>query len=346
MLDARRIKALTLGRQELTTDVVMRFAAAKLVAALTLILFAAPLAAEAQQAGKVPRVGVLSAPPLSSMMFPRQFPEALRDLGYIEKQNIVLEWRSADGRPDRLADLAAELARAKVDVIVAITNPDVLAAKRATTTIPIIMAAAADPVGAGFVASLARPGGNITGRSYSSSETVAKQLEVFKETVPAITRVVYLRGEVLLPTTQEGLSVGARALGLTLREVQLPTDDVARALEEVRRWRPDGLYVSPGIPAGHLDAILKFAAQHLLPAMSGIRGIVEAGGLMAYAPSALEAARRTAYYVDRILKGARPADLPVEQPQRYDLVINLKTAKQIGLTIPQSILLRADALIE
>ncbi len=324
----------------------MRFAVAKLVAALTLILFGAPLAAEAQPAGKVPRVGVLTVLPLSSIMFPRQFPGALRDLGYIEKQNIILEWRSADGKPDRLADLAAELVRVKVDVMVAITNPEILAAKRATTTIPIVMAAAADPVGAGFVASLARPGGNITGRSYSSSETVAKQLELFKETVPTITRVVYLRGEVLSPTTREGLPAGAQALGLTLREVQLPTDDVARALEDVRRWRPDGLYVVPTIPAGHLDAILKFAVQHRLPAMSAVRGPVDAGALMAYAPNALEAARRTAYYVDRILKGARPAALPVEEPQQYDLVINLKTAKLIGLTIPQSILLRAHELIE
>lgn len=324
----------------------MRFPIAKLVAALTLILVAVPLAVEAQPAGKVARVGVLTVLPMSSMMFPRQFPEALRELGYVEKQNIILEWRSADGRPDRLADLAAELVRVKVDVMVAITNADILAAKRATTTIPIIMAAAADPVAAGFVASLARPGANITGRAYSSSETVAKQLEVFKETVPTITRVVHLRGEVLLPTTREGLLAGAQALGLTLREVQLPADNVARVLEEVRHWRPDGLYVSPTIPAGHRDAILKFAVQHRLPTMSAIHGLVEAGGLMAYAPNALEGARRTAYYVGRILKGARPADLPVEQPQRYDLVINLKTAKQIGLTIPQSILLRADALIE
>jgi putative ABC transport system substrate-binding protein len=335
-----------LGRQELQTEAVMRVPVAKRVAALALILFAAPLAAEAQQAGKIQRVGVLAVQPLASLLFPRQFPEALRDLGYVEKQNIVLEWRSADGRHDRLADLAAELVHVKVDVIVAITNPEILAAKSTTTTIPIIMAAAGDPVGAGLVASLARPGGNITGRSYSSSETVAKQLQVFKQTVSRITRIVYMRGEALVPTTQEGLPVGARALGLTLREVQLPTDDVARTLEEVRRWRPDGLYVGPSIPAGHLHAILQFAAQYQLPVMSANHGVVEAGALMAYAPSPLEAARRTAYYVDRILKGARPADLPVEQPQKYDLVINLKTAKAIGLTLPQSILLRADSLIE
>jgi ABC-type uncharacterized transport system substrate-binding protein len=211
----------------------MRFAAAKLVAALILVMFAAPLAAEAQPPGRVPRIGVLTVLPLLSITFPRQFPEALRDLGYIEKQNIILEWRSADGKADRLADLAAELVRVKVDVIVAITNPDILAAKQATTTIPIIMAAGADPVGTGFVASLARPGGNITGRVYSSSETVAKQLEVFKETVPTLTRVAYLRGETMQPpSTQEGLPAGAKALGLALHDVPLPRDDVARALEK------------------------------------------------------------------------------------------------------------------
>jgi putative ABC transport system substrate-binding protein len=322
------------------------FAAARLVAVRILITAAAPLAAETQPAGKVARVGVLSVAPLSSRMFPRQFPGALRDLGYIEMQTIILEWRSADGKPDRLADLAAELVRVKVDAIVAIANPDILAAKRATTTIPIIMAGAADPVGGGFVASPARPGGNITGRAYSSAETVAKQLQIFKETVPSVTRVVYLHGEVLLPTAREGLRAGAQALGLTLHEVQLPADNVARALAEVRRWRPDGFYVSAFIPAAHRDAILTFAMQHRLPAISPIRGMVEAGGLMGYVPSALEGARRAAYYVDRILKGARPADLPVEQPQEYELIINLKTAKAIGLTIPQSILMRADELIE
>jgi putative tryptophan/tyrosine transport system substrate-binding protein len=329
---------------------VVRFAVAKLVAALTLILFATPLAAEVQPARKVPLVGVLTVLPLSSMAFSRQFPEALRDLGYVEEQNVTLEWRSADGRPDRVAALAAELVRLKPDVIIAVTNVDILAAKRATTTIPIIMVAALDPVGTGLVASLARPGGNVTGRMWVSSETVGKQLEIFKQTVPAITRVVYL-GSAGVPgteTTVRGARAGAQALGLTLRMLELrQTDDMARVLEEVRRWQPDALFVTPaGIPAGHRDAILRFAVQHRLPVMAPVRGVVEAGGLMVYAPSALEAARRTAYYVDRILKGTSPADLPVELPQKFDLVINLKTARAIGLTIPQSILLRADELIE
>ncbi len=333
----------------MTTIVVMRFAAAGLIAAFILIIFAAPLAVEAQPAGKVPRIGVLSLIPISSW-FARQFPEALRDLGYVEKQNIVLELRSADGKLDRLADLAAELIRVRADVIVAMTTPDALAAKRATTTIPIVMAAAQDPVAFGLVASLARPGGNVTGRAFLPPETVGKQFEVLKETVPTITRVVYLRG-VDVPghaTSVQGLRAGAQALGLTLREVEMrPTGDVAGVLEEVRRWQPDALYVGVvGISAGHRDAILRFAVQHRLPTISANRPTVMAGALMTYAPSALESVQRTAWYVDRILKGARPADLPVEQPMKFDLVINLKTAKQIGLTIPQSILRRADELIE
>ncbi len=330
------------------TKVTTRFAAAKLVAALTVILCASPPPVEAQAAGKVLRVGVLTVIPLSNMAFPRQFPDALRDLGYIEKQNIVLEWRSADGRHDRLASLAAELVGLKVDVIVALINPDILAAKRATTTIPIVMASAHDPAAAGLVASLARPGGNVTGRTSIAPETAGKELELLKEMVPTITRVVYLGDVRGIETTLQGRQAGAKTLGLTLRVMQLqPTDDLPRVLEEVRRWRPDALFLSPaGFSAGHRDAILRFASQHRLPTMSPTRGMVEAGVLVAYAPSALEAAQRAAYYVDRIARGARPADLPVEQPQRYDLIINLRTARAIGLTIPQSILLRADELIE
>lgn len=321
------------------------------LAALVAVVLAAPLAAAAQAAGKVPRVGVLTVIPLSSTSaLWRMFTEALRDLGYVDRQNIVLEWRSADGKPDRLGDLAAELVRVNSDVIVAMTNEDILAAKRATSTIPIIMVAALDPVAAGLVASLARPGGNITGRTYWGSETAGKLIEILKETVPTITRVVWVRGAGVpgITTHVHAVQAGARALGLALREVELrPADDMGRVLEEVRRWRPDALYVGPsGIPAGHWDAILKFAAQHRLPALYHTRTAVQAGGLVRYAPSTLEMARRLAYYVDRILKGARPADLPVEQPQKFDLTINLKTARAMGLTIPQSILLRADELIQ
>jgi putative ABC transport system substrate-binding protein len=297
-------------------------------------LLAAPLGAQAQPARRVPRVGILTLTPLGSMMFPRQFPDALRDLGYVEQQDIILDWHSADGRPERLAGLAAELVRGKVDVIVAISNADILAAKRATATIPIVMAAASDPVGDGFVASLARPGGNITGRTFASPELVGKQIEILKEAVPTIARLVYFRGDDVsgaFSTTHRGVQAAAQALGLTLHAVEVrQVDDVARVLDEVRRWRPDAFYVVPNVPGGHRDAILRFAVQHRLPAMSQVRGMTEAGALMVYAPSAVEAARRVAYYVDRILRGARPADLPVEQPQKFDLVINLRTAKRSG----------------
>lgn len=331
--------------------VVMRSPVPKLAAALAFMLVAAPLAAEAQPAEKVPRVGVLSVIPLSSTQrLWRTFTEALRDLGYVDKQNFVMEWRWADGKPDRLADLAADLVRVNADVIVAMTNEDTLAAKRATSTIPIIMVTALDPVAAGLVASLARPGGNITGRAWAGSETTGKLIEILKETVPTITRVVWLRGAGVtgITTHVQAVQAGARALGLALREVELRhTDDMGRVLEEVRRWRPDAVYVGPsGIPAGHWAAILKFAVQHRLPALYHTRSAVQAGGLVMYAPSVPEMARRVAYYVDRILKGARPAELPVEQPQKFDLIINLKTARALGLTIPQSILLRADELIE
>ncbi|MBI2159649.1 MAG: ABC transporter substrate-binding protein [Candidatus Rokubacteria bacterium] len=311
-----------------------------IAAALTLVSFAAPLAVEAQPAGKVPRVGVLTTLPLSSWIFARQFPEALRDLGYVEKQNIILEWRSADGRLDRLADLAAELVRAKADVIVAMTNADVVAAKRATTTIPIVMGAAQDPVAAGLVASLARPGGNITGRTYLNPETVGKQLELLKETVPTITRVVYLRG-VDAPgyaTTYQGLRAGAQTLGLTLREVEVrKTDDVARVLEEVRRWQPDALYVG---------VVADLAVKHRLPLMYGVIEYTEAGALASYWPNSAEMFRRAASYVHRILTGIRPGDLPIEQPLKFELVVNLRTAKALGLTIPPWLLLRVNRLIE
>jgi putative ABC transport system substrate-binding protein len=237
-----------LGRHDVITEVVMRFAVATLVGPLAFVLLATPLAAGAQPAGKVPRVGILTELPLSSIMFPRQVPDALGELGYVEKQNVILEWRSADGKPDRLADLAAELVQAKVDVIVALTNADILAAKRATTTIPIVMGAALDPVAAGLVDSLARPGRNITGRMWTNSETVAKQLQIFKETVPTMTRVVVLG---LTDVNVEGARAGAQALGLTLRVVEIrQTEDVARVLEEVRRrWQPHhSLWVREPLP--------------------------------------------------------------------------------------------------
>ena len=324
----------------------MRFAVARLIAPLILVLFAVPLAAEAQPAVRLPRVGVLTALPLSSMAFTRQFPEALRDLGWVEGRNIVLEWRSGDGSPDRLADLATELTRLKADVIVAVIDSDIRAAKRATTTIPIVMVAAQDPVGAGFVASLARPGGNVTGKAWFDPETGGKFLQILKETVPTTTRVLYMSGG---DVSRFALAMQASALplGLMLQVMEWrPTDDVAHVLDEVGRQKPEALILSSALPISHRDAILNFAVKHRLPTMTNTRGVATAGALMAYTPNSLDATRRVAYYVDRILKGARPADLPVELPQTYELIINLQTARAIGLTIPQSILLRADDLIK
>ena len=316
-------------------------------------LLCPPLTAGAQPQTKIPQVGVLTVVPLSSLALPRHFPDALREFGYVDKQNILLEWRSAEGKRERLADLAAELVRLRVDVIVALSNPAILAAKQATATIPIVMGGSQDPVGAGLVASLARPGGNITGRAFYAPETVGKQLQILKETVPTLTRLMLLttRGARGIPgfaiLFQEA-EEGARALGLTLRVTELgPTEDMVQFLEEVRRWQPDALYIgTTGISVGQRDAILKFALQQRLPTMATARGVVERGALMFYVPSTIEYARRAASYVDRILKGAKPADLPIELPQKHDLVINLKTAKALGLTIPQSILLRADEVIE
>jgi putative ABC transport system substrate-binding protein len=307
-----------------------------------------PLTARAQAAGKVPRVGVLTVLPLSSMAFTREFPGALRDLGYVEGRNIVLDWRSADGSRGRLADLAAELVRLKADVLVTVNNEDTFAAKRATTTIPIIMVAGHDPVGAGLIASLARPGGNISGRAWFGPETSGKMLQILKETVSTTTRVLFIGGPgAEASSVVRGMRASALPLGLTLHVIEFPsTDDVAPLLDEVDRWKPDALFLGSSMRVGHRDAILNFAVQRRLPTMTNTRGLVSAGALMAYIPNSLDATRSVAYCVDRILKGASPADLPVTLPQRLDLIINLKTAKAIGLTIPPSILLRADDLIE
>jgi ABC-type uncharacterized transport system substrate-binding protein len=318
--------------------------------ALALGLLAAPLAVEAQQAGKAHRIGVLTIHSFSSITFTQQFPEALRDLGYVEGQNIILEWRSADGRSDRLTDLAADLVRIKADVIVALTNPDIVAAKRATTTIPIVMGAASDPVSAGFVESLASPRGNITGGTWFNPEGAGKILEILRETIPRATRVALLTGAGFPGAAAyiQSNQTAAQALGVTLRVVEMQqTDEIARVLEQVHHWQPDALYVVPtGVVAGHRDVVLKFAEQKRLPAIYTVRGWVNAGGLMVYTASPIESAQRVARYVDRILKGAKPADLPVEQPTKFELVVNLRTAKALGLTIPPSVLARADEIIE
>jgi len=316
-------------------------------------LLTAPLAAEAQPVGKVSRVGVLSveAAPFTEAGVAAPFLAALRDLGWIASQNIVFEARYAAGQPDRLPALAADLVRLKVDVIVTFLNQETLAAKRATASIPIVMFLGIYPVQAGLVASLARPGGNVTGTSVGPV-TGGKYLELLKEAVPKLTRVAIL-WDPTFPgfadtAIQAELDVEARKLGLTLAsiEVQRP-DDIERALARIAKERPGALWVLPiGPLAAGTRQIFDFAAQHRLPTIVPTRYFVEAGGLMSYGYDREHLVKRAASYVDRILKGAKPADLPIEQPTKFELVINLKTAKALGLTIPPSLLQRADQVIE
>ena len=279
---------------------------------------------------------------------------ALRERGYIEGQNIAIEYRYAEGKHDRFPELAAELVRLKVDIIVAAGGPNVIrAAKNATKTIPIVMVGAgADPVEAGFIESLARPGGNVTGITNLNRELSGKRLELFKEAVPKLARVAVLyeggdSGHVR--EVKEVLPVAARALGLTVQpwEVRV-AEDFDRVFAALNKRRPDGLYLTRGSPLMRANAkrIVDFALKSRLPSMYVGRVAVDAGGLISYGADLTDSYRRVATYVDKILKGAKPADLPVEQPTKFELVINLKTAKQIGLAIPQKVLGRADKVIK
>src|ERR1700730_16908569 len=322
------------------------------IGALTGGLLAAPLAAEAQQVGKVPRIGFLSVtspsdrPPLLDA-----FRQGLRELGWVEGQNIVIDYRYAEDRVDRLPDLAAELVRLKVDLIVSMGTQGVTAAKNATETIPIVMIAVRDPVGTGLIASLARPGGNVTGVSgYAGLETVAKQLELLKETVPKIRRVAILSNpaNAYHQLAIREVHVAARSLGVQLQllEARGP-NEFDGAFAAMAKERVGALLVlSDAIVGSHRTRLADLAARSRLPAAFGVRDDVEAGGLMSYGPSILDSYRQAATYVDRILRGAKPAELPVERPTKFEFVINMKTAKALGLTIPQSVLLRADHVIE
>jgi len=323
------------------------------LAVVLAVSLAAPLAADAQPAGKVPRIGFLGLtspsdrPPLLDA-----FRQRLRDLGWVEGQNIVIDYRYGEGRVDRLPDLAAELVRLKVDLIVASAGTQVaMAAKNATETIPIVMIAVRDPVGTGLIAGLARPGGNVTGVSGSAGlEWVAKQLELLKETVPEIRRVAILSNpaNAYHQLAIREVNVAARSLGVRLQllEARGP-NEFDGAFAAMAKERVGALLVlSDGIFSLHRTRLADLAAKSRLPAAYGVRESVEAGGLMSYGPSLLDSYRQAATYVDRILRGAKPAELPVEQPTKYELVINLKTAKALGLTIPQSLLVRADEIIQ
>jgi putative tryptophan/tyrosine transport system substrate-binding protein len=323
-----------------------------LLSAVATLILASIFPAAAQQPKKVPRIGFLSAATrTSSPHLTEAFLQGLRELGYVEGQNITVEYRWAEGRFEQLPDLAGDLVHLKVDVIVAAVTQPSLAAKKATGTIPIVMVGVSDPVESGLVASLARPGTNITGTSSMTAEVVGKQLELLKETLPKISRVAALwnpANPVFQAIQRRETEVAARALGMQLQLVEARgPDEIDRAFAAMAKERTKALLVlGDPVFASHRKRIADLAAKHRLPSVSGTREYVEAGGLMAYGPSFPDMYRRAAYYVDRILKGTKPADLPVEQPMKFELVINLKTAKQIGLTIPQSVLYRADKVIK
>jgi putative ABC transport system substrate-binding protein len=322
------------------------------VGSLTGGLLAAPLAVEAQPVAKVPRIGVLGSGSRSDLS-PRldPFRQGLRELGWVEGQNIAMEYRFAEGRYDRLPDLAAELVRLRVDLIVAVPTAAVVAAKNATATIPIVMISVGDPVGLGLVASLARPGGNATGLSYSAGlEIFSKQLELLKETVPKVRRVAVLSNPAhpAHPLQIREVNIAARSLGLQLQllEARGP-NEFDGAFAAMAKERVEALLVVvDAMFILHRTRLADLAARSRLPAVYGTRESVEAGGLMSYGPSVRDLFRRSATFVDKILKGAKPGDLPVEQPTQFELVINLKTAKALGLRIPQSLLQRADEVIQ
>ena len=317
--------------------------------ALCAMLFALSIPAHAQQPKKVYRIGYLKNNRIGRNE--EAFREGLRKLGYVEGQNIVIEWRPAKGKLDRLPELAAELVRLKVDCIVAIGLGPTGAAKRATSTIPIVMGnASGDPVQHGLVASLARPGGNVTGVISVSSDLAGKRLEVLKETLPKVSRVAIL----WIPTSPSAAyhvretEVAARKLGVQLQSLEVRrADDIEKAFRAAGKWSADALIivVAAGGMSRHRKRILDLAVETRLPVMSGAPW-VRRGALMSYATDSRELRRRAATYVDKILKGAKPADLPIEQPTKFDLVINLKTAKALGLTIPPAVLLQATKVIK
>ena len=317
----------------------------------TLGLLATPLAAEAQAGGKVARIGFLETGSLSANLHGRgSFRERLRELGYLEGRNVAFESRGADGKVEQLAGLATELIGLKVDVIVTAGSEAVLAAKQATSTIPIVMAIVSDPVGLGIIASLARPGGNVTGVTDLDIEEIGKRLELLKELVPGLSRValVWKRGH---PKEQEALreaEAAARSLGIRLQRVGVrdPNEFQGAFSAMAREHVGAFLVVADTMFSTHRVRLVDLAAKGRLPAIFWRREFVEAGGLMSYGSSYSEQYRHAATYVDKILRGAKPADLPVEQPTKFELVISLKTAMALGLTIPPSVLARADEVIE
>ena len=322
-----------------------------LLGALAGSLLAAPLAAEAQQAGKVWRIGYLDQGSADrNKPYLEAFQQGLRDLGWVAGKNVVFEARFAEGKTDRLPALAAELVRLKVELIATSSTPAALAAKQATTTIPIVMGFAADPVGSGIVRSLARPGGNITGWTHQGLELRAKYLELLKEAVPEATRfgVLWNPANPVHQSSMEVIEAAARRLKVDLYPVGVrEPKDLESAFSSLAAKRAEALVVYPdGMFQSQTSLIVTLAAQRRFPAIYGIRAYIDAGGLMTYGTNLSDMFRLGASFADKILKGAKPADLPVEQPTKFELVINLKTAKALGLTIPPSLLARADQVIQ
>jgi putative tryptophan/tyrosine transport system substrate-binding protein len=324
------------------------------VAALGAML-AAPLAVAAEQAGKVYRVGLLSTAglrPSPQGLFLGSFVPALRDLGYVEGRDVVFEIRLAGGEPGRVLALAAELVRLKVDVIITAGDSEVRAAKQATSVIPIVMAVSGDPVRAGYVVSLARPGGNITGQSFLSPDVSAKLLEVLREAVPKVSRVAVLwnAANPMKAFDFKETQGAAHALGLSVHSIELKApNDLETAFSAITRVHPDALLtltdevLNPGVMSTRIE---DFALKQHLPSIFADPRHIPTGGLISYSPNLRLLWRHAATFVDKILKGANPAEMPVEQPTKFELVINLKTAKALGLTIPPSLLLRADQVNE
>ena len=316
-------------------------------------LISAPLAAPAQQAGKMYRIGILGNVPLSDPGSARlwgEFIQALRELGYVDGSNVSIEYVSSDGHYESLPALAANLVRHNVDVIVAPAAQNVIAAKRASQTIPIVMVSVGDPVGNGLVKTLAQPGGNVTGTSFLTSALIGKQLELLSQINPHASRLAILLnpGNPGHGLTLDAAKVAARSLGVQLAAVEARgPEEFEQAFATIARMRAGALFVPwDGSFLVHLVPIVQAVAKARLPALYGQRRYVDVGGLACYGPSAPDSFRRAAGYVDKIFKGASPGDLPVEQPTKFELVINLKTAKALGLTLPPSLLQRADQVIE
>ena len=318
---------------------------------VAVVLLASGVIAEAQKPTRVPRIGFLFAPPASALAARVEgFRQGLRELGYVEGKNIIIEFRSAEGKPERLNELAAELVRLKVDLIVTAGSSDTRAAKKATDTIPIIMGQDTDPVGSGFVASLARPGGNITGLATYAPELSGKQLELLKEIVPKLSRVAFI-GNSSNPgdaqTLRETvLATGVYKIFLAYLDVQ-NTKDIEPAFKAAAKERAEAILVT-GNPVvnSQRQQVIDLVTKLRIPASYGRPEFIESGGLMYYGTNYVELFRRAATYVDKILKGTKPAELPVDQPKKFELVINLTAAKKIGVTIPQWTLMKADRVIK